>query len=277
MNTHRTLGQQSLCCLALFILAIGVQQIASGQVLSSFTEPMETADLAISEPGTLREIPVRLGQSVDEGQTVAQLDTSVQQANRRLAVIAAESNAKVLAAEVRLAMRSRRLMNVRRVHEGGHASQTELEEADMEFRLAETDLQLAKEELMTRREELARIDAEIEQRVARAPFAGVVTKLHKEVGEYVSSAEPSIVTLVRLDRLRVKFYLTTAQCAELTKGDKMFVHLEGLGRTTGVVNFVSPVTDADTSTARVDVILDNRQSQFRSGVRCDLLIDSDQE
>ncbi len=46
-------------------------------------------------------------------------------------------------------------------------------------------------------------------------------------------------------------------------------------RAEGRVEFVSPVTEADSGTVRVKVLLDNAQGQYRCGVRCALVPDDD--
>jgi hypothetical protein len=45
---------------------------------------------------------------------------------------------------------------------------------------------------------------------------------------------------------------------------------ESKRRAVGQVEFVSPVTDAESGTVRVKVLLKNTDGQYRSGVRCEI-------
>jgi multidrug efflux pump subunit AcrA (membrane-fusion protein) len=45
---------------------------------------------------------------------------------------------------------------------------------------------------------------------------------------------------------------------------------DGLRSLEGTIEFISPVTDAESGTVRVKVRMDNRSGLFRSGQRCSL-------
>jgi multidrug efflux pump subunit AcrA (membrane-fusion protein) len=39
-------------------------------------------------------------------------------------------------------------------------------------------------------------------------------------------------------------------------------------KATGTVEFISPVTEAESDTVRVKVLIDNEQGKYRCGIRC---------
>ena len=99
----------------------------------------------------------------------------------------------------------------------------------------------------------------------------MITEIHREPGEFLSITEPKLFTVVRLDRLRAKFYVPAEVAHRFSKGHRVTL----AGQTdekplAGEVEFVSPVTHAESGLVRVDVMLDNRDGRLRSGQRLTL-------
>lgn len=103
---------------------------------------------------------------------------------------------------------------------------------------------------------------------------GVITDIHREVGEFVSAVEPQLATLVDLSRLRLSFFLDTQLALPLQEGQAVKMQAVGTdAKLAGTIEYVGPLTQADSGRVRVDVLVDNPTRQYRSGLRCRLLID----
>ncbi len=116
--------------------------------------------------------------------------------------------------------------------------------------------------------EVKRIETQLQRRTIRSPIDGVITEIHREPGEFLSITEPKVFTVVRLDRLRAKFYIPAENAHRFSKGHRVKL----TGHTdekplAGEVEFVSPVTHAESGLVRVDVTFDNRDGRLRSGQR----------
>ena len=113
------------------------------------------------------------------------------------------------------------------------------------------------------------IEAEIERRLIRSPIRGVITEVHRQAGEFIAGAEPKFATIADLTKLRARFYLNAEEAIQLKTGQNVTI-ATGLTQKIvhGTVGFVSPVTDADSSTTRVEVLLNNPQNELRSGSPC---------
>ena len=85
------------------------------------------------------------------------------------------------------------------------ARQEEVDRAATELAVAEANVRTAREDRLTKKLEYERIKVQLERRTIRAPVAGVVTKLHKQVGEFVAPNNPDVLTLVQLDPLLANF------------------------------------------------------------------------
>jgi RND family efflux transporter MFP subunit len=252
-------------------IALLAAAAAPAQTLRSFSEPYETVLVAAPESGIVDSLAVREGDRVAQGQTIASLDNQVHQASLASAQVRADSQGKLAAAQVAFDIRHRRVEKFRSLRLEGHASPEEVEQAQADLAIAEANLIAAREELREYQLEADRIRVAIERRVIRSPIDGVVLRLHKAAGESVGPGDAEVATIVQLTALRVTLYLPTSRAVSL-EPDKAIplTFAESGARANGRVEFISPVTDSDSGTVRVVVVIDNPPGQYRSGVRCDL-------
>ena len=245
--------------------------VADAQVIDSFTEPIHQSDVAAAESGVIDTIEVVEGQTIRRGQTLATLDHDALLQTLRIAQLRAKSTSEARSAESKMQMRKTRRDTILPLLENGHANPSEVEEAVLEYENAKAELEIAREKQAENALEVDRIKAQIKARTIESPIDGVVSELHYRLGEYVSSSKPQFATVVQLDRLLVRYYLLEETVVELHKDQQVSLMLRVGNRQqqiAGTIRFVSPVTDPDSGTARVDVVVDNAQRQYRSGSRC---------
>ena len=119
--------------------------------------------------------------------------------------------------------------------------------------------------------EYKRIAAMIERRTLRSPIDGTVLKIHKDEREFVSPNNATVFTVVQLNPLRIVFNVPTVQAASLAVGQAIgLIFSEDGQKAEGKIEFIAPLTDAESGTVRVKVLLDNAQRQYRCGARCTL-------
>ena len=97
--------------------------------------------------------------------------------------------------------------------------------------------------------------------------------MHKDVGEFVAPNSPELLTLVQLDKLLANFTLTSLQAERLQLDQKFEVWFAGGLKTTGVVQFISPVTNAESGMVLVKLRIENAEGRFRSGARCKIRLE----
>jgi hypothetical protein len=69
--------------------------------------------------------------------------------------------------------------------------------------------------------------------------------------------------------LRAVFHLPTVQAVSFRQGDQLQLRLvESNENCPAVVDYVSPITRADSGRVRIEMLIDNGDSKYRSGVRC---------
>ena len=263
--------QLPLLILAWLVLAINAPSAfgQSSQQAEGFTEPFKTVVVASPESGIIQSLTVREGDMVRDGDVLAQLDSQVLIASANAAREKLKARGKINGAIASVQNKAHLLRQMEELLKGEHASDKEVKQAQLEFDLANANLESAKDELRAQEMEIKRIEAQLERRIIRAPNSGVVLELPRQVGEAISATESQVATIVSLDQLRVRYFLTTSQAKSIEHGSRMQVGFPETGQTTtAIVDFVSPVTDSKSGTVRVEFLIENKNGAFRSGRRC---------
>ncbi|WP_417386425.1 efflux RND transporter periplasmic adaptor subunit [Gimesia sp.] len=237
--------------------------------LEGYTEPYRTIRVATDETGIIDEIFISEGQAVDKGAPLMRLNNDVH--NALLAVAEQNMNAqgRLESTRAELELKNERFKILQSLRLEGNARQEEVDRAKYEAAVAKANVQTVQEDLIARRLEYQKIKTQISRRTIRAPITGVVHLIQKEQGEFVAPNSPETLTLVQIDQLLAYFTLTSQQASQLKINDKLevtFKHDNSL--TEGTIEYISPVTDAQSGTVLVKIRIDNRNGEFRSGERC---------
>lgn len=258
---------KSLLCIFAFFCTT-----AHAQVMSTFTEPFERIDVSAAELGIIQSVDVKVGDHVSKDQLLGQLNVGVLLESRRLAEHRAQSTARIDAARADLKLKQSMYENLQPLLREGHANPTEVNRSKTEYEQAQAALRIAGDEMVEAKIELARIDAQIRQRQVRSTIHGTVVDIHHRPGEYLPSNNPQFATVVDISKLRVRFFVTTRYAQQLQTGQVLKVLIgEGQIRTSAVIAFVSPITESESGTVRLDLLIDNTDRKLRSGVVCRLV------
>lgn len=233
-----------------------------------FTEPIRTLHLAVAEAGRVDSVDVRRGQRVTAGQPLMQLDRRVLEASLAIAQSEAEDDSSVEALRVRMLQKSLRLESLREIYDQGAGSAEEFRQAESESEVARFEWLAATERQRRAEMQVTKLRGQWERQGVTAPMDGVITEVRCEVGEYVSTAEPHVLTLVRLEQLKTTFFVPTDFASRWREGQTVSLQIGSDHPETrsATIEHVSPVTLADSGRVRIDVVLDNADGQIRSGV-----------
>lgn len=246
-------------------------QSSTSHADEGFTEPYQTVVVASAESGVLQTLSVREGDTVKQGEILGQLDSQVLVASVNAAREKLKAQGKIKGAQASVRRRSHHLQQIRQLFAREHASDKEVKQAQFELDLANASLESAQDEWHALEMNLKQIEAQLERRIIRAPISGTVLELPRQVGEAITGSESQVATLVALNHLRVRYFMTTDRAMRLKRGQRLKVHFpESHQDTTAIVDFVSPVTDSKSGTVRVELLIDNSSRAYRSGLRCHL-------
>jgi len=243
--------------------------VALGSSVEGFTEPFRKIDIAPPEPGTIARLAVKEGDRISKGEVLAALDCEHLVIAREMAKASMESHGRLDSAVAERDLRINRLAKLEELRTRGHASEEEVARAKTDAAIAEANLLAAQEQLRLDALEYQKSEAMIERRTMRSPIDGVVTRVFKEEREFVSVSSPTVLTVAQLNVLRITFSVPSVQAAELSSGQRVRLTFSETGETAfGKVELIAPVTDAESGTVRVKVLLENPQREYRCGVRC---------
>lgn len=159
--------------------------------------------------GIVERLHVNIGDRVEQGDLLAELDASGLDARLRQAAAARENTAAALGLARRDESRARRLFADRLIPE------QELDRAEATRKLAEASLEEATAGL-----EAARVERSYS--TIRAPISGVVASVSTQEGETVAAsfAAPTFVTIIDLDRLEVWAYVDETDIGRIGVGQR---------------------------------------------------------
>ena len=244
--------------------------------IEGFTEPYRDLDVSATDTGIVSLVNVREGDQVKTSQILGSLDQSLLIATLEIADRGRQAQGRMKSAAADVRLKTERCEKLKLLFDRKHATQEELDRSLVEKEVSEAQLLAVQEEISVRSLEYDRIKIQLEQRQVRSPIDGVVVKLHRDVGEFVSGNDPVIATVVQLDPLIATYSVPSSLCKEI-KEDANIEILIGSNRApvSGVVDYVAPVTDAQSGTILIKVRVANPQYQYRSGEKCLLIVDGE--
>lgn len=250
------------------VLVMRVEHAAAIEI-ETFTQPYLTIDVPASDMGVLTVVTVEIGTRVQKDQLLAQVDDRVLRASLALADAAVRATSSVRAAEAELALSEQQLRSYRELLAEGNATQREIDRAENNYWQATTRLLTANEEAEIRELERQRITSQIESRKIRSPIDGIVVKINKDAGEFVSPTDPIVMQVVQLDRLRAVFSVPITLVETLEKSQRVKLRCGHEGSVVeGMIEIISPVAEPESASVRVHVRIDNPKGKLRSGVLC---------
>jgi RND family efflux transporter MFP subunit len=270
-QSPRTLKQLIMFVIGICLTFFTFAAVSHGQI-EGFTEPFRKIDLSSDEAGAIFELKVEEGYDVQKGDVIAQLDDRVQQVQLQIANEMANASSQLDAAFKTLEKRRAISQRLQSMQASGHASQSELIRSDMELSIAEAKYNAAREDAAVRKMEKQRAEIQLSRRSITAPMSGVVSKVHRREGEYLSPLRPEVVTIIQVDRLLATFNIPVSQANEFRVGKNFDLNFESGKTVTATVHSVSVSTDAQSQTIEIKLVFDNQSGGFRAGEICTLNI-----
>ncbi len=191
-------------------------------------------------PGVVSHIDFESGAVVRQGQTLVDLDTSVERAQL------ASSRAKMDLATLTV-KRSRALVKSNTI------SQSQADNDESLLKTTTTDANA--------------LSAQIDRKIVRAPFSGRLGIREINLGQYLNSGT-RITVLEAIDTVYVDFTLPQQRLAEIKIGMPIRVTIEGadVAPRDGTIAAVDPTIDTTTRTIRVRAAVPNKEETLRPGM-----------
>jgi RND family efflux transporter MFP subunit len=226
----------------LVVVSIAQTETVIKQVpLTGTITSAKVAQLSAEVSGQVETVNVEVGDRVDVGDTLLQLDREIE--HFTLQSLQAETKQ----ARAQLADAKRRYQDAEQLRKQKSISTNELRllQAEVEVDAATLNRQLAEE-----RKQQARV----ERHTLKAPFSGVISERSSEVGEWIEPGSP-VMTLVAIDDLRIDFRVPQEFFTRINQQSAISVTLDALPERefTGIIDTVVPVSDPRSRTFIIHV------------------------
>jgi multidrug efflux system membrane fusion protein len=206
------------------------------------TAPARESAISAETEGRVAAINARRGEQLQAGAPMITLDMRDRVARIKQAEASVREHATAYEAQSTL-------------KDDGYVSATQI---------AET---LAK--LEAARAELVRAQLDLDNRVIRAPFDGVLQERSVEVGDFVRSGD-QVATFVDNLTLIVTGTLAEQEVAAIGLGERATASLVTGQEVAGTVRYISPVADESTRTFLVELEIPNPDGRLPAGVTAEM-------
>lgn len=220
--------------------------------LDGVIEAVQQSTVSAQTSGTVQKLPYDVDDSVAAGDLIVQLEDSEQQARLNQAQAGLEE------AEAALADASQRFARIEEVHERGLVSR-------QEFDQARNNLAAARARVERARAAVAEAEEQLSYTRVVAPYGGILTERHVELGEAVSPGQP-LLSGLSLEQLRIVVDLPQ-KYVELARNERQARVTLADGRVleTGEMTFY-PYADPATHTFRLRMRLNEPNGSLFPGM-----------
>lgn len=207
-------------------------------------------DLTVETTGIVKELHFSANQRVEQGEVLVQLDDAVQRADLFAARTQADLDKQALDRAMELQQR-------------GVGSTVSLQAA--EAAAAASGAQAEK------------LEAVLQQKQLRAPFAGTVGIPRVDIGQYLQPGT-SVVTLQDLKTMRADFTVPEQRLSQLSIGQPVRLTVDGdEGELTGEIVGIDPKVDPSSRLVSVRAAIENPDERLTPGQFARIYVDMPQE
>ena len=238
-------------------------------VMTCLLKPKQVIQLGSPVFGLIDGIFADRGEAVTQGQLLAKLNTSVEEAQLALDRFRATNTTPIEVARTDMTWNQRELARRQQLVGNMFSRANEVDEIVTRIEQARIAIRRGEMDQRTAMLEAERAEAQLNLRMIKSPLNGVVTDIKLMPGEFIHE-QATIMTIAQIDPLNADLVVPAEHygavkvglVADLTLGPP-------LNRTLpATVDAVDPVIDAASDTFRVRLVLPNPGNQIPAGVRC---------
>ncbi len=267
--------------LAIAVLATVVCQLAQAQPPTmplgststspdGILRPWKEADAATAETGLVHKLFVKVGDRVEAGQPIAQLDCSSIELQLATARLQASAEGRLNTAKGEVTFYKRKLEMLSSMRQKNQANELEEERARVDLRMAEGRLQAEIDEKNVLELQVRKLEEQLNERTIRAPISGVVVKMHKEIGEFVAANTPQVARIADVSLMKAVFYLSDDEVRRLPKNKQIQVRVSTGQTLPAKFDYLLPFANDESGLIEMQVLIESPKDEVL-GSRCQLL------
>jgi len=215
------------------VMPAAKQAVSQDGVYSATVQANAINNIAPQSGGRIQKINVEIGDFVNKGQILAEMDrVQLDQAKLRL------SNAET------------ELARLKQLYEQGGLAQSDYEAQELNYKVSKSSY-----------------DNLLENTILRSPITGVVTARNYDRGDMYGMASP-IYTVQQIVPVKILVGISEADYTKVRRGDKISLTVDALpGKSfNGTIRRIYPTVDPMTHTVNVEVQVPNQNRELRPGM-----------
>lgn len=231
-------------------------------------EPLESSDVAPEASGRVVATPVDVGQFVRQGAILVRIqgvDAGLRLDEARAAATRAEANVKFAESQNELAQTT--AARYAALLASGDVSRTVADQARTQAETSTQSVNTARASLAEARAQLALAEKAVADVVVAAPFSGFISDRKVSIGEYVQPST-AVVTLLKLDPLRLRLTLPGVQAGQVSTGQEVTASVDAYPdrRFTGRITAINPQISAEARSFSVEARVANPDATLKPGM-----------
>jgi membrane fusion protein (multidrug efflux system) len=235
------------------IVTVTPGPLARNVPITGTLRPVNQTIVKAKVAGELRELQVREGDPVKQGQVLGRIDLTEYQA--RLA----ERQAQLVAAESQVSQARRTLDNTTALKDRNFVSQSALDAARSGWEVSVGNRDAVAAQLTLARKAMG--DA-----MLIAPIGGVVAERFAQPGEKLP-IDGRVLSIVDLSRMEIEAPVPAAEIGSVRIGQSITLKVEGVSQAQiGKIVRIAPATQAGTRSVPVYIAMENRDPSVRAGL-----------
>ena len=242
--------------------------IAEPTELDCLVKPETSIELSSAIDTVVDEVLVKPGDRVEKGQVLVQLEQDIEKARVKLAHLQAVSKTEINDRQTQLNFARKTHKRMDNLFKKKMTSERELDQANIELRLAQIALNKALEKQKLAQVSLELAEAQLALKTLLSPIDGIVVDIYTRKGESV--ADRSIMRLAQINPLKVELIAPTEYFGLIQPGMTVDIQPERPVDTVlqTTVSTVDPLIDPASGTFTVRMSLPNSDNHLVGGVNC---------
>lgn len=215
-------------------------------------EAKQQVNVGAQVSGQLKTLHVKLGDKVQKGQLLAEIDPILQQNELENAQAAlTDSLAQKQSKEAQLTQIRQQLKRQQEMYRAQATSQEDLQTAESNYKVAKSDLAALNARIQQARIQVSTAKANLGYTRISAPMDGTVVAVITKEGQTVVSAQaaPTILKLASLDTMTIKAQISEADVVRVNPGQEVYFTILGAPnrRFTAKLRAIEPAPDSISS------------------------------
>ncbi len=234
--------------------------------LTGALKPKEQVDVTPKSTGRLQSIHYHIGDRVNVGDLIAELERDeIEQQVRRAEAAIQVSRASLEQRKAELRNSQTMLQRAEQLRADGLISPQDFDMQTTQTAVVESQVELSEAQLRQTEAELRELKIRLEQTRIFAPIDGLIATRYVDVGALLGPSTP-IVRVVNLNTMITAASVPEREVGKLRVGNQARVRVDAFGdrEFTGRVARISPVLDAATRSAMIEIEIRNPNSLLKA-------------